>query len=126
MPLETTDPIEDQSPKAHEEQTTKKPTTPEDVAYARVVDEVALDYTTELFSTIVAQLPPEPTLILSPTDAFFEQVDTPVLQRVASEQRVVILDKARPLNESIEQLIMKEIESTWINELQRYESLKED
>ena len=48
------------------------------------------------------------------------------MQRVASEQRVVILDKARPLNESIEQLIMKEIESTWINELQRYESLKED
>ena len=30
------------------------------------------------------------------------------------------------MNESLEQLIVKEVESTWINELQRYESLKDD
>ena len=40
--------------------------------------------------------------------------------------RVVQIDARRAVAEILEQLYIREIESTWINEIERYNSLKDD
>ena len=83
----------------------QEPSLEEEIAFAKVVDEVAEDYTNELFAGIVAQLPPptpEETYEVRAVEAFFEEIQDQVLQRVTSVEQIVHLEKARPLHESLD------------------------
>ena len=55
--------------------------------------------------------------------ACFELIEDPVLIKSTSEKRLVQIDSLRPVRESLDQLYVKEFESTWINEMQRYDTL---
>ena len=57
-------------------------------------------------------------------DAFYALVDDePEIVRQYEEVPVVQLDVLRAISETLDQVFVKEYESTWINDLKRYETL---
>ena len=55
----------------------------------------------------------------------FETVDSQICID-GPESRVVIIDSLRPVKETLEQLFVKEFESAWVDDMQRYAQLSEE
>ena len=55
--------------------------------------------------------------------AVYELTNSPIMIRDASTKRLVSIDPLRAVRESLDQLYVKEYESSWINDTERYNDL---
>ena len=92
----------------------------------KAADDVAEEYLNELILKISSNPlvePEEPFIELVKVEAEFCQLDLQTLSKELEEQRTVVLEMVRPVRDSIEMNLCKEYESTWINELKRFDTL---
>ena len=63
-------------------------------------------------------------LVVAKTEAFFEKIaDEFVIEKEIENESILQIDVLRPVKETLDQVFVKEYESTWINDLKRYETL---
>ena len=93
-----------------------------------LISELANTYTTDLLSKMqsMEDTMNQPKFLTLPArSAIFEVLNEPPQTKEGPSTRVVQIDARRAVAETLEQLYIKEIESTWINEMERYNSLKD-
>lgn len=55
--------------------------------------------------------------------ACFEVINEPVILKELESESFVMIENTRGVRESLDQMYVKEFESTWINEMEKFETL---